>query len=46
MVKDGGVLFGDDFSHCCPGVRNDVTKFAKEQNKELVVHGKVWFIKK
>lgn len=46
MVKSGGVLFGDDFSRSWPGVCHDVKKFVKEHNKELVVHGKVWFIKK
>ena len=44
VLKKGGVLFGDDWPW--PGVQNDVKKFAKLKNLEVVNAGILWYIKK
>lgn len=46
FIKNGGIMFGDDFNNCWPGVKHDVHKFCKNYNQSLVIHGKVWFVKK
>ena len=46
LLKPGGVLFGDDFSHGWPGVVNDVIKFCNMHNIRPIVKQVVWFIQK
>jgi len=46
FVKINGVMFGDDFNDGWPGVKNDVKKFCQLYKQNVIVKGKVWFIKK
>ena len=39
-------MFGDDFNDGWPGVKNDVKKFCQLYKQNVIVKGKVWFIKK
>ncbi len=45
IVKDGGIIFGDDYAW--PGVRAAVDEFAHQKNLSIVsTDGKTWVIRK
>ena len=46
LLKDNGVLFGDDYSGGWPGVMKAVDEFAKEQHVKRTVNGVLWAIHK
>lgn len=48
ILESGGVLFGDDYRDCWPGVIHDVNKFCKENSleKNISETGLKWWIQK
>ena len=44
ILSENGILFGDDFNGCWPGVVADVSRFASERKKELIVKYNLWVI--
>ena len=46
ILKQGGVMFGDDYADYWPGVKQAVNEFVYENNLKLSVNGVVWSMTK
>jgi hypothetical protein len=46
LLKEGGVMFGDDYVDCWPGVMSAVDEFAQSNGLALKIDGIVWSVRK
>lgn len=46
ILEHGGVVVGDDFNTCFPGVSTAVRRFAKSKGARVFVDGQKWWLRK